>query len=465
MFQQFMNTFGAAILLPLIILIFELILGIKPSKALKSALYIGLGLNGLVKVLNPYFMGLIGKPVSDMVTTAGVNLPYVDTGWALLAAIGYSTVIGALVIPVGIVVNLLMLFFKMTDTLDLDLWNFWHWAFVGSMVYYTTGSMLYGVLSAIAIEMFLLIAADITAPVMQKHFNLPGISFPHASAQGLVLIVAPLKWFYDKVGLSKLHVSSKDIRKKFGILGDASVLGFIISFIIGLIAWKNKLNKMDTWAGLLTIGIGTGTFIYLYPKATACLLEGFTTLSDKVRSILSKKGVKRQINFGMDGALTVGHPDVITVGLLTMIVTVPLIFFLPGNKFIMLADLGVTPFFLASVTVAVMGGNIVTSFITNVIGVIMSLYFSTAMAPAFAKTVKAIGVKLPDTGKAVVGADIRPLHGIFYYLGNSPIGLAAVFAAIIVILLIFKKNSRAFYRAFGYVEDKPETGNKTNLSV
>ncbi|TDT63607.1 PTS transporter subunit IIC [Fonticella tunisiensis] len=460
MFQQFMNTFGAAILLPVIILIFELCLGIKPTKALKSALYIGIGLNGLVKVLNPYFMGLIGKPVSDMITSTGINLPYVDTGWALLAAVGYSTIIGVLVIPVGIVVNLIMLFLKWTDTLDLDLWNFWHWAFVGSMVYYSTGSLLYGVLAAVAMEMFLLIVADITAPVMQKHFGLPGISFPHASGQGLVFILAPLKWFYDKVGLSNLHVSSKDIRRRFGILGDASVLGFIISFFIGLIAWHNQLNKMETWAGLLTIGIGTGTFIYLYPKATACLLEGFTTLSDKVRTLLTKSGIKRQINFGMDSALTVGHPDVITVGLLTMIVTVPLVFILPGNKFLMLADLGVTPFFLASVTVAVLGGNIITSFITTTIGIVIDLYFSTAIAPAFAQTVKAIGVKLPDTGKAVVGADIRPVHGLFYFLGKSSVGIAVVFAVIIVVLLVFKKHSKSFYKAFGYGE---ETGN--NLSM
>lgn len=64
MFTMIVKTFGAAVLLPIVILIFELILGVKFSKALRSALYIGVGLNGLVSVLNPYFMGLIGKAVS-----------------------------------------------------------------------------------------------------------------------------------------------------------------------------------------------------------------------------------------------------------------------------------------------------------------------------------------------------------------------------------------------------------------
>lgn len=450
MFTMIVKTFGAAVLLPIVILIFELILGVKFSKALRSALYIGVGLNGLVSVLNPYFMGLIGKAVSDMITTGGVHLPYVDTGWALLAAVGYSTQIGALIIPIGIIVNIIMLLLHWTDTLDLDVWNFWHWAFIGSMVYYATNNLVYGLLTAVAVEMFLLILADITAPTMQKFFNLPGLAFPHASGQGGTLIAVPLKWFFDKIGLTKIQISSRTIREKFGILGDSVVVGFIIATIIGFIAWRNKLGDMQTWSGILALGIGTGAFIYLYPKATGALLEGFVPLNERVREILSKRGVNRKLNFGMDSALTIGHPDVLTTGLLTMLTTVPLIFLLPGNKFIMLADLGVTPFFLASAVTAIMGGNIIASYITTVIAVIITLYFASAASPLFAHIVTLIGTQLPDTGKAIVGADMRPLHGLFWLLGQSPIGLVVAFIGIFAMLFFFKRSPEVWYKAFGY---------------
>ncbi len=450
MFTMIMKTFGAAVLLPIVILIFELILGVKFSKALRSALYIGVGLNGLVSVLNPYFMGLIGKAVSDMITTGGVHLPYVDTGWALLAAVGYSTQIGALIIPIGIIVNIIMLLLHWTDTLDLDVWNFWHWAFIGSMVYYATNNLVYGLLTAVAVEMFLLILADITAPTMQTFFNLPGLAFPHASGQGGTLIAVPLKWFFDKIGLTKIQISSRTIREKFGILGDSVVVGFIIATIIGFIAWRNKLGDMQTWSGILALGIGTGAFIYLYPKATGALLEGFVPLNERVREVLSKRGVNRKLNFGMDSALTIGHPDVLTTGLLTMLTTVPLIFLLPGNKFIMLADLGVTPFFLASAVTAIMGGNIIASYITTVIAVIITLYFSSAASPLFAHIVTLIGTQLPDTGKAIVGADMRPLHGLFWLLGQSPIGLVVAFIGIFAMLFFFKRSPEVWYKAFGY---------------
>jgi PTS system galactitol-specific IIC component len=450
MFTMIVKTFGAAVLLPIVILIFELILGVKFSKALRSALYIGVGLNGLVSVLNPYFMGLIGKAVSDMITTGGVHLPYVDTGWALLAAVGYSTQIGALIIPIGIIVNIIMLLLHWTDTLDLDVWNFWHWAFIGSMVYYATNNLVYGLLTAVAVEMFLLILADITAPTMQTFFNLPGLAFPHASGQGGTLIAVPLKWFFDKIGLTKIQISSRTIREKFGILGDSVVVGFIIATIIGFIAWRNKLGDMQTWSGILALGIGTGAFIYLYPKATGALLEGFVPLNERVREVLSKRGVNRKLNFGMDSALTIGHPDVLTTGLLTMLTTVPLIFLLPGNKFIMLADLGVTPFFLASAVTAIMGGNIIASYITTVIAVIITLYFSSAASPLFAHIVTLIGTQLPDTGKAIVGADMRPLHGLFWLLGQSPIGLVVAFIGIFAMLFFFKRSPEVWYKAFGY---------------
>ncbi|XJZ28247.1 PTS transporter subunit IIC [Bacillota bacterium Lsc_1132] len=449
LFQQIMSTFGAAILLPFIILIFELCLKIKPSKAIRSALFIGIGLNGLISILNPYFLGLMGKAVSDMIKSNGLQLPYVDTGWALLAALGYSTTIGAIIIPMGIIVNLILLSLKMTDTLDLDLWNFWHWTFVGSMVYYATGSLTLGIITAIAIELFLLLLADVTAPAFQQHFKLPGISFPHASAQGGTIVAIILKFVFDKIGLTKLQVSSGTIRKRFGIMGDSVVIGFIVAVIIGFIAWFNKLNEMATWSGILTLGVGTGAFIYLYPKATAALLEGFAVLNDKVRSILTKHGTQRNINFGMDGALTIGHPDTITVGLLGMISAVPLVFFLPGNRFLMLADLGVTPFFLASAAVAIFRGNIICAYITNVINIAITLYLSSAISPQFTSVVKKIGMKLPDTGSAMVGADIRPVHGLFYYIGQNPIYLAVMIVGTLAVTYLFRKNPNIFYKAVG----------------
>lgn len=453
LFKTIMSTFGAAIMLPVLIFIFEICLRVKPSKAFKSAVYIGIGLNGLVSILNPYFLGLMGNAVSSMITNGGIQLPYVDTGWGVLSALSYSTTIGAMIIPVGIVVNLILLRLGLTDTLDIDVWNFWQWAFIGTMIYYGTNNYALGLIAAVVMELFCLLLADIAGPAMRKFFNLPGLSFPHGSMISGTLVGLILRWPMEKLGIMKIKVNSETIRKKLGPLGDSVVIGFLVAVIIGLIAWSGKWSDMATWASILKLGIGTGAFIYLYPKATGALLEGFRALSDRVREILMKRGTDREINFGMDGALCVGHPDAITTGLLSMIVAVAMVFFLPGNRFLMLADLGVTPFFLAAGTVAVMGGNIVASLISTIVSLGLTFYFSTAISPIFNTIAAKIGGIDVVQGAALVGADIRPLAGICFYIGQNWISVSIAVVALIGLMIAIKKKPIIREKLTGFKEN------------
>src|SRR5699024_9154117 len=157
-------TFGAAIILPVFIFIAELVLKIKPGQAFKSAIYIGIGLNGLVSILNPYFLGAMGAAITEMIATQGIQLPYIDTGWGVLSALSYSTTIGAAIIPVGMIVNLVLIRFDFTDTLDIDVWNYWQWAFIGTLIYYQTGNYVMGITVAVLMELICLALADIAAP-------------------------------------------------------------------------------------------------------------------------------------------------------------------------------------------------------------------------------------------------------------------------------------------------------------
>ncbi len=453
LFKTIMSNFGAAIMLPILIFIFELCLRVKPIKAFKSAIYIGVGLNGLISILNPYFLGLMGGAVSEMIESGGVQLPYVDTGWGVLSALSYSTTIGALIIPFGVVVNLILLKFELTDTLDIDVWNFWQWAFIGTMIYYGTGNYALGMAAAIVMELFCLLLADIAGPAMRKFFNLPGLSFPHGSMISGTMVGLVLRWPLKKLGIMNIQVNSETIRKKLGPLGDSVVIGFFVAVIIGLIAWAGRWTDMATWASILKLGIGTGAFIYLYPKATGALLEGFKPLSDRVREILMKRGSDREINFGMDGALCVGHPDAITVGLLSMIIAVAMVFFLPGNRFLMLADLGVTPFFLAAGVVAVMGGNIIASLISTIVSLGLTFYFSTAISPIFNKIATEIGGIDVKHGAALVGADIRPLAGVCFYIGQNWLFVSIATVLVIGLMYMIKKKPVLREKISGFKEE------------
>ena len=70
-------------------------------------------------------------------------------GWPAAAAVAYNTSVGAFIIPVCLAVNILMLLTKTTRTVNIDLWNYWHFAFIGAVVYFATDSILWGFFAAV----------------------------------------------------------------------------------------------------------------------------------------------------------------------------------------------------------------------------------------------------------------------------------------------------------------------------
>lgn len=106
-------------------------------------------------------IGLLFESVSpaaqSMAENFGVDLTVVDVGWPASAAIAFGTRVGALAIPVGLAVNVVMLGLRLTKTLDIDLCNYWHIAFSGAIVGASTGSTTAGLVVA-AIHMVALLA-------------------------------------------------------------------------------------------------------------------------------------------------------------------------------------------------------------------------------------------------------------------------------------------------------------------
>jgi PTS system galactitol-specific IIC component len=69
-----------------------------------------------------------------MVEQTGINLPVVDLGWPPLSAITWGSPIAPFVIPLTMLINVIMIAIKQTRTVDVDMWNYWHFAsFVGSI--------------------------------------------------------------------------------------------------------------------------------------------------------------------------------------------------------------------------------------------------------------------------------------------------------------------------------------------
>ena len=116
--QWFVNL-GASVMLPILLFIFALILKIKPGKAFKAGLTIGIGFIGLNLVIGVLTKNL-GPAAQAMVKNFGLHLGTIDIGWPAASAIAYGTVLGSLAIPVGVLTNVVLLLFGLTKTLDVD---------------------------------------------------------------------------------------------------------------------------------------------------------------------------------------------------------------------------------------------------------------------------------------------------------------------------------------------------------
>lgn len=120
---QYILNMGASVMLPIMIFIIALIFRVKASKALRSALTIGIGMVGINLVINLLTTN-IGPAAQAMVKRFGFHLTVIDVGWPSAAAGAWGQPISSILIPILLVTNLVLLITGITKTLDIDIWNY-----------------------------------------------------------------------------------------------------------------------------------------------------------------------------------------------------------------------------------------------------------------------------------------------------------------------------------------------------
>lgn len=129
---NYIMSLGASVMMPIIFLIFGIALGLGIGKSLKSGLSVGVGFVGL-SVMTQLLADNLGPAVNSMVKIYHLHLHTLDIGWPAASTVAFGTEVGAIIIPLGLLINIIMLVTKTTKTLNIDLWNYWHFAFVGSI--------------------------------------------------------------------------------------------------------------------------------------------------------------------------------------------------------------------------------------------------------------------------------------------------------------------------------------------
>ena len=393
---------GAAVMMPIIFTILGLCIGIKFGDALNAGLKVGVGFIGL-SIVTALLTSALGPALNKVVEIYDLQLKVFDMGWPAAAAVAYNTAVGAFIIPVCLGVNLLMLFTKTTRTVNIDLWNYWHFAFIGAVIYFASDSLAWGFFGAIVCYIITLVLADMTAKKFQTYYkDMDGISIPQPFCAGF----APFAWAINKgldkiPGIEKLEIDAEGMKKKFGLLGEPLFLGVIVGVIIGCLTCNSWGEIVDKIPYILGLGIKMGAVMALIPRVTSFFIEGLKPISDATRSLIARKFKGADgLNIGMSPALVIGHPTTLVVSLLLIPVTLALAVILPGNQFLPLASLA-GMFYVFPLVLPFTKGNVFKTFIVGLVVLTMGLYMVTNLAPAFTLAAKDVYTVTGDAAVAI----------------------------------------------------------------
>ncbi len=408
---NYISGLGSSVVMPIIIALIGIIMGAGFGKSIRGGLMVGVGLLGLG--LATGLMGTMADAVAAMSARFGLTLGTIDVGWPAAAAIAMATQVGAMIIPVCLLVNVVMILIGATQTVDIDIWNYWHFAFTGSLIAAVTGSLLLGMIAAICNEIIILVLGDITAPGLETTLQMPGVSLPHGFTAAFAPFALILNWVIEKIpGLNKVDFNLAGLQDKIGVF----VLALVIA-ILGGYGFKDAMNCAVTLAATMV----------LIPRMASLLMEGLMPVSDAAGEFVDKHFSGRgKIYIGLDSALGVGHPMTISLGLICVPILVLLSVVLPGNTVLPAVDLAVLPYVFVLV-LPICKGNGFRSLVVGLICCILGLYIATDLAAPITKVASSIGFDMGGASSISSICDgANPLTWALFKIGTLPQVVAIV---------------------------------------
>lgn len=427
---------GPSVMLPVVIAIISICMGIKVGKAIRSGLMIGVGFVGLGLIVD-MMNAQLGPAAAAMSERFGLSLSVVDIGWPGASPITWASPIATVAIPVAVGVNIVMLFCKLTKTVNIDIWNIWHMTFTGAIAYAVTGNFGIGILGVIVHAVISYKLGDIWAPLMSDYFELDGLTVPHGTSAYMAPVACVVDAVMDKIpGVNKIDLSADSLQEKVGVLAEPIVIGGILGTVIGFLAGYGPQEA-------LPLGVKMSAVMVLMPKIVKCIMEGLMPLSERAKELLSKKFGNSQFYIGLDPAILLGDSQVVTAGLLFIPLTLLIAVLVPGNKVLPFGDLATIGFFIA-IAVAVHKGNLFRTLISGSIIMYVTIWIANETIPWMTALAKTTGSTDGSNLVAAMDQGGCPITYVFTQLftRDNIVGLIAVAAGYVFCMIFAVRCSK-----------------------
>ena len=418
---QWFLGLGSSLIVMFVLILLGLIFRVGWQKAIRGGITTGVGLAGLFLVVN-VIINALQPAVQEMATRFGISKTLVDVNWADAGiAWGWPGVAGLILAIIA--VNILMVVLRLTKTLWTDVWSYWHGSALGGFVWAITDSIPLGIVAGVLYLVLGSLMSDRTAKKYQEFNDMPGIGVPCGTTVQASLVAMPVVWLLDRIpGVKDWDASPEGIKRRFGLVGEPGVLGFLLGMIIGVFAYGVPTGDFGI-AKILGLGMNVAVMMVILPRMVSIIAEGIVPITMSIVQFMRERFPNRELYVAVDCAVLLGHPAVMASAVILFPLYVLLAAVLPGVQMLPIASLAVVPFWAGAV-VPYTRGNVVKTVIVLLVYSIPFMYFSTLTSPAHTATFAkmgmygeqiAQGLQLAswDMGGDILGFFIQQLFGLF----------------------------------------------------
>ena len=373
-FFEMLTRMGWLVLIPILLTLCGTVMGLRFGASLRYAIRVAAALFGLNLMLNS-----LGSSLSSAVAEITVNhqlaLEITDAGWSASSAIASASRINLWILPLYIAINWVMLLSRATRTLNLDLWNLWHVAFMGAMVERLTDSIAYGMAAAAAMSVMIMVFSDRCGWRMARYCQLSGASVANGFAAAAIPFGLLVESLLNLIPGRPRLVLDRSTEPQESLASPAA-WSLVLGAVMGILAGRDIY-------GVAQLAMTFAALAFLAPYLGQALSVAFYPFAEAVADFSQRKlKIKGSVYLGLSPTSTLGSGTVVVV---TLMVT-PIITFLagsiPGNRFVAQGDIVMLPYIIA-VIVMVCRGDLVRSLLAGVLASATMLWCASSLAELF----------------------------------------------------------------------------------
>ncbi|MCB5034462.1 PTS glucitol transporter subunit IIA [Streptococcus mutans] len=447
---------GAAPLMTVILTIIALCFRVKFTKALEGGIKLGIALTGISAIINILSTAFSGA-MTDFVDRTGLHLNITDVGWAPLATITWGSPYTLYFLLVMLIVNIIMLVFHQTNTLDVDIFDIWHLSIVGLFAIFSGANLLVATVLVIFIGVLKIINSDVMKPTFNDLLG-TGNDNPMTTTH-MNYMMNPIIMVFDKIfdklfpWLDKYDFDAAKLNAKIGFWGSKFAIGVYLGIFVGLLAGQTPTQ-------VISLAFTAAVCLELFSLIGSWFIAAVEPLSQGITNFASSKLKGRTLNIGLDWPFLAGRAEIWAAANILAPIMLFEAIILPGNKLLPLAGIiamGVTPALLV-----VTRDKLIRMIIIGTIELPLFLWSGSLMAPFITETAKKVGA-FPKGISSSTLISHTTMEGpiekfLAYFAGKGTAGdvqymLYAVIALAVYTLLFFwyvaqmKKRNQAYEEA------------------